>query len=106
MQTPTCNGCCIGSQMMRLSWQLGYLRALTERNGALLEQALAILRTPSPAPTQRPGPWGLRDWVERAELAQRGLGVAVGLGRLWRMVSWPVFAGAWGAAAARWLGLL
>ena len=102
--TPTCTGCCTNAHLLQLNYRLGYIEG---RNAALSDLILATLRTPSPAPTPRAGPWSAaREWVERAEVAQRGLGLAVGLWRLWRMVSWPVFAGAWGAAAARWLGLL
>jgi len=88
---------------MRQNWQLGYM---TARNAALLEQ-LATLRASSPTPTPPASLWGAaRTLVERMELGQRGLGAALGLWRLWRAVSWPMFVGTWGAAIARWAGLL
>lgn len=105
-QIPTCNGCCMSAQLTHLIWQLGYLRALEDRNAALLERIWDTLRTSSPAPTPQASPWGVRDWVERAELAQRGWGAALGLWRLWRMVSWPASVGMWGAVLGRWAGLL
>ena len=101
--TPTCAGCCTSAHLLQLNYRLGYIEG---RNAALSDLLLATLRTSSPAPTPPASPWGVRDWVERAELAQRGWGVLVGAWRLWRMVSWPAFVGMWGAAGARWLGLL
>jgi len=91
---------------MHLAWQLGYIKALTERNASLLEAITSILKAQSPTPTPPGYRSSVREWVERAELAQRGWGAALGLWRLWRAVSWPMFVGTWGAALARWAGLL
>ncbi len=65
-----------------------------------LAHLTATQTAPTPNPSGAPTTWAtLKEWLASFVLLHR-------VWSAWRAISWPVSLGVWGAAAAKWLGLL
>jgi hypothetical protein len=94
--TPTSDSSFVAWQLMHLSFQIGFIKAMLSR----CEQMLTILTVAKPPPSSGRMTW--REALQRAKNWGEGLEL---VGRVWRLAPWGTLG--WSAyQGLRWLGLL